>query len=176
MIKPYLYTFLQVILVVQKLWKLVKLRYKLSQEVAAHIKVWMKVDTYSIVLRWSGLNSFCEHSKPQWRSSGFQFSRTLSHYSSFDVETDRLHDKSFKSFGEQRSVTSNQTVTASHELVSIRRRAPQHRVQTNGASSIRTSTSSPCISRQNSVMSRWISIKVQCSRVLEMHFRLKCRG
>ncbi|KAI2656160.1 Alpha-2-macroglobulin-like protein 1 [Labeo rohita] len=110
----------------------------------------MEVDTYSIVLRWSGLKSFCERSKPQWRSSRFQFSRTLSHSSSFDVETDRLHDKSFKSFGEQRSITSNQTVTASHELVSIRRRAPQRRVQTKGTSSIRTSTSSPCISQQNS--------------------------
>lgn len=176
MIKPHLYKFLLVILVVQKLWKLVKLRYTLSQEVAAHIKVWMEVDTYSIVLRWSGLKSFCEHSKPQWKSSRFQFSRTLSHSSSFDVETDRLHDKSFKSFGEQRSITSNQTVTASHELVSIRRRAPQHRVQTNGASSIRTSTSSPYISRQNSVMSRLISIKVHCMRVLEMHFLLKCKG
>lgn len=136
----------------------------------------MEVDTYSIVLRWSGLKSFCERSKPQWRSSRFQFSRTLSHSSSFDVETDRLHDKSFKSFGEQRSITSNQTVTASHELVSIRRRAPQRRVQTKGTSSIRTSTSSPCISQQNSVMSRSISNKVHCIRDLEMYFLFKRRG
>lgn len=89
----------------------------------------MEVDTYSIVLRWSGMKSFCERRKPQWRSSRFQFSRTLSHSSSFDVETDRSHDKSFKSFGEQRSITSNQTLTASHEFVSIRRLAPQRIVQ-----------------------------------------------
>lgn len=145
--KTPLYRFLQVILIVQKLRKLVKLRFALSQEVVAHIKVWMEVDTYSIVLKWSGLKSFCERSKPLWRSSRFQFSRTLSHSSSFDVETDRLHDKSFKSFGEQKSITSNQTVTASHELVSFRRLAPRRRVQINGTSSVRTSASSPHISQ-----------------------------
>lgn len=137
----------------------------------------MEVDTYSIVLRWSGLKSFCERRKPQWRSSRFQFSRTLSHSSSFDVETDRLRDKSFKSFGEQRSITSNQTVTASHEFVSIRRLAPQRRVQFefNGTSSIRTSVSSPQISQQSNVISRLISKKV-CKSVLYVHFLSKCRG